>query len=93
MLLSPRKSRILFNKKFFGYPLKLNADTIKKLGIFFKLFKIFLYGKIFSLKEEKIGFFRNRFGKELYVTFFKDYTEKSMGVACEDIPAEWENSA
>lgn len=93
MLLRPRKSRILFNKKFFGYPLKLNADTIKKLGIF-KLFKAgasYVYAKIFPLKEEKnlAQFFRNRFGKELYVTFFKDYTEKVWGVACEDIPAEW----
>jgi protoporphyrinogen oxidase len=93
MLLRPRKSRILFSKQFFGYPLKLNADTIKKLGIF-KLFKAgvsYVYAKIFPLKEEKnlAQFFRNRFGKELYVTFFKDYTEKVWGVACEDMPAEW----
>ncbi len=93
MLLRPRKSRILFNKNFFGYPLKLNADTIKKLG-FFKLLKAgisYVYAKIFPVKEEKnlAQFFRNRFGNELYQTFFKDYTEKVWGVPCEAIPAEW----
>lgn len=93
MLLRPRKSRILFNRNFFGYPLKLNADTIKKLG-FFKLLKAgvsYIYAKLFPIKEEKnlAQFFQNRFGKELYITFFKDYTEKVWGVPCEAIPAEW----
>ncbi len=93
MLLRPRKSRILFNKSFFGYPLKLNIDTIKKLG-FFKLLKAgcsYLYAKLFPVKEEKnlAQFFRNRFGNDLYQTFFKDYTEKVWGVPCEAIPAEW----
>jgi len=31
----------------------------------------------------------NRFGKELYLTFFKDYTEKVWGIPCEQISAEW----
>lgn len=93
MLLRPRKSRILFNKNFFGYPLKLNGDNIKKLG-FFKLTRAgasYIYAKIFPIKEEKnlAQFFRNRFGNELYQTFFKDYTEKVWGVPCEAIPAEW----
>lgn len=93
MLLRPRKSRILFNRNFFGYPLKLNADTIKKLG-FIKLFKAglsYIYAKLFPVKDEKnlAQFFRNRFGNELYLTFFKDYTEKVWGVPCEAIPAEW----
>lgn len=31
----------------------------------------------------------NRFGKRLYRTFFKTYTEKVWGVPCADIQAEW----
>ena len=34
-------------------------------------------------------FFKNRFGNELYHTFFKDYTEKVWGVPCNKIPASW----
>lgn len=34
-------------------------------------------------------FFINRLGKELYETFFKDYTEKVWGRPCTQISAEW----
>jgi len=34
-------------------------------------------------------FLINRFGKELYSTFFQSYTEKVWGVPCEKIKAEW----
>ena len=34
-------------------------------------------------------FFINRFGAELYRTFFKSYTEKVWGVPCSHISAEW----
>ncbi len=31
----------------------------------------------------------SRFGKELYETFFKDYTKKIWGVPCNEIAADW----
>jgi protoporphyrinogen oxidase len=34
-------------------------------------------------------FFVNRFGRELYLTFFKSYTEKVWGTPCHEISAEW----
>jgi protoporphyrinogen oxidase len=34
-------------------------------------------------------FFINRFGRELYLTFFKTYTEKVWGVPCTEIRPEW----
>ena len=34
-------------------------------------------------------FLINRFGRELYLTFFKSYTEKVWGVPCDKISAEW----
>ena len=49
------------------------------------------YAKLFPVKPENnlAQFFSNRFGKELYETFFKDYTEKVWGVPCEKIPSSW----
>ncbi|HTS78827.1 MAG TPA: FAD-dependent oxidoreductase, partial [Bryobacteraceae bacterium] len=34
-------------------------------------------------------FLINRFGRQLYLTFFKSYTEKVWGVPCSEISAEW----
>ncbi len=31
----------------------------------------------------------NRFGKRLFNTFFKSYTEKVWGIPCNEIMAEW----
>ena len=43
------------------------------------------------IRDEKTleDFLVNRFGRELYATFFRDYTRKVWGRACEEIPAEW----
>src|ERR1035437_2414743 len=93
MLLRSRKSRILYQRKFFDYPLSLNFKTISNLGLL-KVFKVgcsYFYAKLFPIApEENLSqFFRNRFGNELYLTFFKDYTEKVWGVPCDKIPADW----
>ena len=92
MLTRPRVSRIYYLKSFFDYPVSLNFQTIKNLG-FFKMVKIgFSYLKsIVHKRPEKSleDFFINRFGRELYETFFKDYTEKLWGVSCSDIAADW----
>ena len=44
-----------------------------------------------QIKPEKSlqDFFINRFGNELYNTFFKDYTEKVWGIPCNEITADW----
>src|SRR5579863_313212 len=93
MLLRPRKSRIYFERKFFDYPLQLNLSTFRKLG-FIKMAGIgisYLGAKLFPVKPEEnlAQFFRNRFGKKLYETFFRDYTEKVWGIPCEKIPSGW----
>jgi protoporphyrinogen oxidase len=93
MLLRPRKSRIYYHHALFDYPLSMNAGTIRNFG-FLKICRIaftYLQAKLFPLQEETSleQFFINRFGKELYFTFFKGYTEKIWGVPCRDIPADW----
>ncbi len=44
-----------------------------------------------QIKPEKSleDFLINRFGRELYLTFFKSYTEKVWGTPCHEISAEW----
>ena len=91
MLFRARKSRIYFLRQFFNYPITLNADTVTKLGPV-KIFKIglsYMRAVMFPIKDEQTleQFFINRFGRELYLTFFKSYTEKVWGVPCNEISA------
>ena len=93
LLVRNRLSRIYFLKKFFDYPLKLNATTISNLG-FMRMLRIsisYLTTRLIPIKTEKSlqDFLVNRFGNELYLTFFKSYTEKVWGVSCNEISAEW----
>jgi len=93
MLLRSRKSRIYFLRQFFNYPIQLTADTLRKLGLrrTVRIGVSYLYSTLFPIKsvENLEQFFINRFGRELYRTFFKDYTEKVWGVPCDHIKAEW----
>lgn len=93
MLVRPRKSRIYFLRNFFTYPLSLDSATLKQLGPV-RTVKIgigYMWAKFFPRKPEKTleDFLINRFGVELYLTFFKSYTEKVWGVPCDKISAEW----
>jgi protoporphyrinogen oxidase len=93
MLVRNRKSRIYFLSKFFDYPISLSKDTLVKLG-FWRTLRIglsYLKSVVFPIKDVTSleHFFVNRFGKELYLTFFKEYTEKVWGVPCSEISAEW----
>ena len=93
MLVRSRKSRIYYRRTFFDYPISLSFDTLKKLG-FANAIKIglsYIKSTFFPIKQAKDleAFFINRFGKELYLTFFKDYTEKVWGKSCKEIDASW----
>jgi protoporphyrinogen oxidase len=93
MLVRNRKSRILFLRKFFDYPITLSKNTLVSLGLFRTSNILFSYlrTKAFPIKGETNleEFFINRFGRVLYQTFFKSYTEKVWGVPCSEISAEW----
>ena len=92
MLVRSRLSRILFLRKFFNYPVSLSADTLLNLGLIRVIKMSFSYmWSLFYKREEKSleDFFINRFGVELYKTFFRDYTEKVWGVPCNQIGADW----
>jgi protoporphyrinogen oxidase len=93
MLVRQRLSRIFYRRRFFDYPLKLNASTIRNMGLLETLRVGLSYGKAQLARQPPElsleDFFINRFGRRLYRTFFKDYTEKVWGVPCKEISAEW----
>ena len=93
MLVRPRKSRIYYLRKFFDYPIKLTGSTVTNLGAvrMLKIGASYATARLRPIKQEKSleDFLINRFGRQLYLTFFKSYTEKVWGVPCDSISAEW----
>lgn len=92
MLVRSRLSRILFLRKFFRYPVTLSIDTLLNLGPVrvFKMGVSYLWSLVHKREEKSLeDFFINRFGYELYKTFFRDYTAKVWGVPCSEIGADW----
>ena len=93
MLVRSRLSRILYRRRFFDYPLKLNGKTLTNLGATYvaAVGASYLKARLAPRSPEVSleDFLVNRFGERLYRTFFKDYTEKVWGVPCTQISAEW----
>ncbi|PIU58440.1 MAG: hypothetical protein COS89_00380 [Deltaproteobacteria bacterium CG07_land_8_20_14_0_80_38_7] len=93
MLIRNRLSRIFYLRNFFDYPISLNVNTFKNLGIkrTVKIGFSYIKASLAPIKKEVSleDFLINRFGNELYKTFFRDYTEKVWGIECNKIPAEW----
>jgi len=93
MLIRPRRSRIYYLRKFFDYPITLTANTLKNLGLvrMVRVGTSYAISRVRQVKPEKSleDFLINRFGRELYLTFFKSYTEKVWGTPCHEISAEW----
>lgn len=93
MLVRQRLSRIYFLRRFFSYPIRLSVDTLRKLGIVrtLRIGVSYVWSALFPIRNEQNleQFFINRFGRELYRTFFQSYTEKVWGVPCSQISAEW----
>jgi protoporphyrinogen oxidase len=88
----PRLSRIYYNGKFYNYPLSaiqalINLGPITSSLCMLSYFK----WKFFPVKEPKNfrDWVSNQFGKRLFNIFFKTYTEKVWGMACEEISADW----
>jgi protoporphyrinogen oxidase len=93
MLVRPRLSRIYFARHFFPYPLGITLSVAWRLGLLNTalITLSFLRAKAFPYRDETTldAFFVNRFGRRLYETFFRAYTEKVWGVPCQEIRAEW----
>jgi len=92
MLVRPRSSRIFYDGKFFSYPLK-PFEALLGLGVFRSALCVlsWLKARLFPVRnprnfEEWVS---NQFGKRLFNTFFKSYTEKVWGMSCKEISADW----
>jgi protoporphyrinogen oxidase len=88
-----RLTRIFYKNKFFFYPLK-PFNALFNLGFLDTSLAVSSYGwaRIFSRNRETITFedwVTQKFGKKLFDTFFKTYTEKVWGIPCDQIGAEW----
>jgi protoporphyrinogen oxidase len=88
----PRMSRIYYNRRFFNYPLK-PFNALAGLGIGRSLLVVLSYlrWQLFPYREEHTfeQWVTNRFGRRLFETFFKTYTEKVWGIPCSELRAEW----
>lgn len=87
-----RLSRIFYNGKFFSYPLK-PFNALAGLGPVESVLILasYLRWQAFPHKQEDTfeQWVTNRFGKRLFETFFKTYTEKVWGIPCSELKAEW----
>lgn len=87
-----RMSRIYYGGRFYNYPLRI-FNTLFNLGILESLLILLSFFKM-QIKPytEEVNFEQwvsNRFGKRLFRTFFKIYTEKVWGIPCYQISSEW----
>lgn len=92
MLCRHRVSRILFDSKFYDYPVSLKFATLKNMG-FLNTMKIgfsYLHSVFHKLPETNLeNFYINRFGRKLYEMFFEYYTENLWGRHPSEIDASW----
>ncbi len=88
----PRLSRIYYDGKFFDYPLRA-SNALLGLGLWRAGMMVLSYlrwhFKPYPVEDNFEQWVTNRFGKRLYETFFKTYTEKVWGMKCTEIRAEW----
>ncbi len=92
MLRRNRVSRIYYRRKFFDYPVRMNANTIKNMGFLTTVSAGFSYiwSAVFKKPDSSLeNFYINRFGRKLYSMFFEGYTEKLWGRHPRDISADW----
>jgi protoporphyrinogen oxidase len=88
----PRLSRIYYNGKYFDYPLR-PMNALSGLGPWNAAMIVLSYLKWhyrpYAVEENFEQWVTNRFGRRLYLAFFKTYTEKVWGIPCTEIRAEW----
>ncbi len=82
LLVRNRVAHVLYQDKFFDYPIRMNVNTLRNMGIGSSIKAgIDFVGNSVSRKREVNleHYYLNRFGKQLYKVFFEDYIEKLWG--------------
>src|SRR3954449_13036193 len=92
MLVRPRSSRIFYGGKFFAYPLR-PFEALFKLGVGRSILCVlsWMKARVMPVRDPRNfeDWVSNQFGKRLFKTFFKSYTEKVWGMSCREISADW----
>jgi protoporphyrinogen oxidase len=92
MLERERLSRIYYKGRFFKYPLE-TWNALSQLGLFQAAACMLSYMAARLRPTREIRSFEdwvvNAFGRRLYETFFRSYTEKVWGIPCSEISADW----
>jgi protoporphyrinogen oxidase len=92
LIVRERLSRIYYNRKFFYYPLK-PFDALSKLGIWraTRMVLSYIKARLRPIRPERSyeDWLVNRFGRLLFETFFKTYTEKLWGMSTDSISLDW----
>lgn len=90
-----RLSRIFLYGRFFNYPL-VGSNVVRSLPklVLLKCFLDYLWIKVRNLfnrppDDNFENWVVNRFGRKLYSIFFGVYTEKTWGIPCTQISADW----
>jgi len=90
--LTPRLSRIFYDERFYQYPLDI-WETLRNLGPVRSSAAVLSFTAARFGRRQRDDTFEewvtNRFGRRLFETFFKTYTEKVWGIGCHEIRAEW----
>lgn len=92
MLFRHRISRILFDSKFYDYPISFSRDTFRNMGPgrTFLVGLSYVRAALFKLPEDSLeNFYINRFGRRLYSMFFEYYTENLWGRHPREIDPSW----
>jgi len=86
-----RLTRIFYRNRYFNYPIK--PQDILKLGPGESFNAVLSFISSQMRKKDSVITFEDwvtqKFGRKLYETFFKTYTEKVWGIPCSQIGAEW----
>jgi protoporphyrinogen oxidase len=92
LLVRRRRSRILFRGRFFDYPITARS-ALAGLGPVegLRILASYAAAKLRPIEPEETltAWVVNRFGRRLFETFFRSYTEKVWGMRCEEIGAQW----
>lgn len=87
-----RTTRILYNGKLFDYPLKV-GNALVNLGPLRAVAAVASYVAARLRRSDDLStleaWITDRFGRVLFETFFKTYTEKLWGIRCSELDADW----
>lgn len=83
-----RKSAVRMFGKYFDWPLERSALFRLPLRVFLAVGLDLLRGEKYA-GESFEAYIRNAYGRTLYEIFFKPYTEKFLGLPCDQISRDW----